>query len=588
MEIQNKPFDLFQGNIYHQFNLESGHGVFNMFLNENGQMRTVWGYESMANQSFSTGKYLARLITQNERFTIIADQSGIIILEYNKVTDDFTQPIPKLFFENVRNPLYPNATPYRPNSTGYSMIENEVGVIFITDGSVGGLYLLYISYLPDGQINQNVIFEQFPYNASNFSTGLTPPNVNPLSNIDNDPDVPLNTIIHMINPAQLEYLDTHIIVVDDATGGMYVLDGIGSDANGNPILDDPLNISNVTMSPELRIQSWPCNIISVKRINRLLHVIGTRCIETWYSVAATQPIARYPNMLQEVGTSLRNTIVKFNGKLFFLGDSDDKQYQVYIWHGNNTQPTPITKGNLNYLFTNLYDFNNITFTAYGSSGQEFGLINFGGNTGFNFSILVNLDTHDSFYVVDRYKGQDARFLADDIFRFQNRYFFISWNINKIYRFDDDFTYYDGRRIKSSIRTNQFFSENNKLVRIDNLNLGFAPIQKYYRLISYRYNCVATLQKNTVTSFGIFIKNDDGTWHLYNDCFFEVNRQTFHRKVLEALTVGYNPQIQIEFFQATSEDPLLSEQFRTNPYLEELGLNYFPIMLNNAQIRITER
>jgi hypothetical protein len=92
----------------------------------------------------------------------------------------------------------------------------------------------------------------------------------------------------------------------------------------------------------------------------------------------------------------------------------------------------------------------------------------------------------------------------------------------------------------------------------------------------------------VTSFGIFIKSDNGTWHLYNNCFFEVNRQTFHRKVLEALAVGYNPQIEIEFFQATSENASTTAQFFNNPYLEITGLDYFPIILNNTTIRITER
>ena len=574
--MENKPNDLLQGNVYHQFNLESGHGVFNMFINENGQMRTFRGYQAMANQSFAKGKYLAELMTANDKLLIIADEDGIIILEYNKVTDYFTQLVPKLFFANVRNPIYPNATPYQPDVNRYSMIENEQGLIYITDGSIGGLYLLYLSYLPNGQLSQTVYFTQFPYNTVAANTQVSGVKI-----LDNN-----NNIVSVVNPAQLEYLDTHIIVVDDSIRGMYVIDSVV--IADDPTPSNPLNFSNTQISNEYRIESIPCNITSVKRINRLLHVIGTKCIETWYSIASTQPIARYPNMLQEVGTSLRKTIVKFNSKLFFLGDSNNKQHQIYIWNGDNTKPTPIIKGNLNYLFANLYDFNDITFTAYGSSGQEFGLINFGGNTGFDFSILINLDTQDSFYIVDRYKGQDARFLADDIFRFQNRYFFISWNVNRIYRFDDDFTTYDGRRIESSIRTNQFFSENNKLVRIDNLNAGFAPIQKYYRLISYRYDCVATLQKNTVTSFGIFIKSDNGTWHLYNNCFFEVNRQTFHRKVLEALAVGYNPQIEIEFFQATSENASTTAQFFNNPYLEITGLDYFPIILNNTTIRITER
>lgn len=578
MENQNKPFDFFQGNVYHQFNLESGHAVFNMYLNENGQMRTTWGYQAMKNESFATGKYLARLITRNKRFLVIADQKGIIILQYNNITDDFDQPVPKLFFADVRLNIYPNATPYRPDLNGYSMIENERGVIFITDGSVGGLYILYLTYLPNGQLNTNIYFQQFPYNATHFNAP-TDGNVKPT-----DPD---GNIIHSIKPAQLEYLDTHIIVVDDATGGMYVIDGIGIDGMGFPV-ENPLNFSQITMSAEYRIQSIPCDIISVKRINRELHVIGTKCIETWYSVAAIQPIARYPNRLQEVGTSLRNTIVKFNGKLFFLGTSDDKQYQVYIWNGDSNKPTAINKGNLNYLFTNLPQLNDITFTAFGSSGQEFGIVNFGGRTKLNFSVLINLDTQDSSYLIDKYNGHYSRFLADDVFRFENKYFFISWNINRIYKFDDDLTSYDGRRIESSIRTNQFFSENNKLVRLDNLNTAFASIQEYYQLISYRYDCIPVLQKNTTTSFCIYVRNEDGKWYMFNNCFFSVNRQTFHRKILEAIAVGYNPQIEIEFFQATSENATSATKFLTNPYLEDRNLNYFPIILNNTQMRITER
>lgn len=569
METQNKSLDLFQGNTYHPFNLESGFGVYNMFLNEINQMKSFWGYKETKNESFATGKYLANLITKNGKNLIIADEEGIIILQYNPITGDFLQPVPKLFFKNVRNNLYPNAKNWNPNPNGYSITENETGIIYITDGSIGGLYILYISYLENGEIDSTIYFTQFPYNQV---PNQTAPNVNPLDLNNN--------IIHLINPAQLEYFDTHIIIVDDATGGMYVLDGITIADNGTPI--NPLNFTGTTISAEIRIQSIPCNITSVKRINRELHVIGTRCIETWYSVASDRPIARYPNKLQEVGAKLRNTIVKFNGKLFFLGSSDDKQYQIYLWNGDNNKPTPVIKNNLNYLFVNLNDFSSITFTAFGTSGQEFGIVNFGGTTNLNFSILINFYTQDSFYLVDTFQKQNSRFLADDIFRFQDQYFFISWNINRIYKFEDQYTSYNGHHIDCSIRTNQFFSENNKLIKLSNCNINFAPIPSYY-YSQFIHECIPVLQDNTNTSVTFLIKDENNKWKQFNNGFFKIDRKTFHRLFKENFVTGYNPQIIIKFYQATAMQPFVFELNK-----EQNNLIYFPIILNSLQITAIER
>lgn len=567
--VTSEVLDLFQGNVYEEYNDESGFGVFNMFLNSSNQLRSFHGYEAVKNESFATGKYLARLITRDGKVLIIADNSGVIVLQYNQATKDVVQILPKLFFENVRNQNLLNAQIWNPNPNGYSMVENQQGVIFITDGSVGGLYVLYLRYLPNGEIDQNVFFQQFPYQsivALDPSTNTTP--------VEN------GNIVQMVRPSKLAYLNTHIIVVDYAKGGMNVLDGVSIDNNGNP-LNNPIDFDNVVVSYEITIQTKPCNIVSVAVIGQFLQVIGTKCIETWFSDSSIRPIRKYPNVLQEIGSNLPRCIVEFNEKLIFIGSSDDRQYQLYVWDGKADKPIAIRKGNLNYLFTKIQNFDDISLTVFGTFGQEFTIINFGGKTGFNFSVLVNIETQDSFYIVDNYQGKESRFLADDIFKFNNQYFFISWNINRLYKFDDKLTTYNGNPIKCSVRTRQAGSKSGRLISLSDCNVVFARIPEYY-YNEFDTDCIPVLQKNTNIAIRFFVKTRKNTWNQFCNGFFQINRQTFHRIFPGSFTVQYNPQLIIEFFQASSIEP-----FSVKSSIQNLKLNYFPIILNSLQITIEE-
>lgn len=557
--MNNNIIDLFQGNTYHDFNLESGFGVFNMFLNKNNQMRSTPGYKAVKNEKFATGKYLAYIITKDDNTLLIADETGIVVLQYNPVSGDVQQPIPKIFFKGAR--LNQNE-PYNPDPNCYSMVLNERGTIFVTDGSEQGLYALQLLYQPNGQLSTEIFFQQIDFTA--FSPSFV-----------------------IQKPAQLAYLDTHIIVVNDATGGMNVITGLYYNFETNS-----LNYTTTTPQPPVTItdtiyiQSSPCNITAVKRIERSLYVIGTQCIEVWYSSASNQPIARYPNVLEEVGVTSRKVITDFNGKLIFVGSSKDKENQIYIWDVKSGRPKavgdPNSTNNINYLFTIVKNFSDITVTTFGSSGQEFAIINFGGRTGLNFSILLNIETEQSFYLVDIYKGKKTRFLADSIFRFQGQNFFISWNINRLYKFDNKYTQYGENPIECSIRTNQSLFDSARLMQISNLIVNFAPIPEYY-YSGYQKDCVPVLQQNTNTAFRILTKTPDNTWVQFNNGFFPVNRKTFHKIIKGNITVKYNPQILIEFFQATSMKPFIVQS-----NIRNLQLTHFPIILNGLQITAQEK
>lgn len=562
-----ETLNLIQGNVYEHPNTDSGHGVYNMYTNSLGQLKNILGYKETGTGSISPNKYNAKLKTANEVNLIIADNNGISILEKNPQTNDFTLTTTKLFFVDARNPAYAPTVPWNPNSNRYSFIQDAKGIIYVTDGSIGGLYLLWIPYDSNNKpiVNQ-IYFQQFPYNLINSTDAAV--NLTPVQN---------GKIVALINPAHLAYLDTHIVCVDDGalpgqqSGTMYIIDNVH--LSGNP--DSPFSFTAQTNPPlpsttvtyPISMQSTPCPIVAVYNINSTLYVIGSKGVEQWYSFSGLFPIKRYSDRSISVGTPFRKTIINNDTTIIFLGSNDDRSWAIYVLEGGR-QPRIIKKNNISYAFSGVRNFEEITFASFGLHGQEFLIINFNEqNIEHYYSLMIDLESEDSFYLVDEFKGKPSRFLADDIFIFQNKYYFISWNINKLYLFSEDINTFDGRPINCFIRTTQFFAKENKKTAIQNLQIAFAPLENLY----YQYydkHCVPILQDNQKIGYEIEHKNVKGQW-VSDKTFRSVNRGAFHAQKSSKIVCTFNPQIKIRFYQST--------------YLTLGKIIYLPIILNNITI-----
>lgn len=576
MENNTNTIDLINGNTYQTFNLDNSFSVYNMFINQTGQLQTFPGYESTTNNTWAQNKYLChttlKATSTRKETLILVEREGILILQYNNNAENFVQIVPKLLFVDARFNIFPNAQQWNPNLDRYSIIQSEQEIIYITDGSTGGLYVLYLTFLDNGNIDNNVYFKQFQYQSIQTLAGIS------ISPVDEN-----NNIVNLVFPAQSAYLSTHIIFVDDKTGGMYVLDNLILFDNPTPL--NPINYANATLTPEIKMQGDPGFITTIKVIDNDLYVMGKNSIEKWYAAASNRPIQRYPNVLEKTGVSFRKAVYVFNNMLFFLGSSDDQQFQIKLW-GNSANPVTLgveDGSNLNVLFTNVKNFNDITFTAVELWGQMFGIVNFGGRTGYDFSILIDLKTQKSFYLIDKFNKKPSRFLADELFRFDNKYFFISWNINEIYKFDYKYTSYNGNRIECSIKTQYFFSQNNKLLKASNFNLAFSNLPQYY-YSNVPHSCIPVLQSNANTIIQILTRTSENKWSHWNNMYIPINRKTFHRKILENIVVGYNIQIQIHFFQASS----LKEKFTAEQITSNRNLIYFPVIVNNATLNVVEK
>jgi len=538
--------DLIQSNIYHTANAETSHAIYNFFINQNKQLETVWGYEAIEDDIKTNTPIYARMITSNQKYVIIADGQGVIITEYNGTS--FTAVTRKLYFLDVRNPKYDNGIDYNVNPKGFSIIDNGFGIIFITDGSVGGLYLLYIPY----DINNNAQFDNIIFKQFNFA-GVT-------KTVDGAFVAPYvqGKLIYCVKPSNLEYFNTHVVLIDDYLGSMFVIDAVYLNAK-----QDDFDYGDTTITQPYIMQSKNCSIIQSVCVNSILFVIGTKLVEKYYANTGLLPIARYQDTSREVGCLYRSLATAFNGKLIFLGSSDDKKFVLNIWEGGDS-PREIQLNNLSEIFQNIelrgLSYQDVNITAFGTHAQEFVLIN---GIYKNTAVLVNIYSEESFFI-----QQKTRFPADDIFRFVNQYFFTSTTTRSIYRYSELLNSFNGIPINPIIRTMQFSSSNpNSFSKIENLEINIASLPHDLQTTNER-NGVGYVQDKTKVGVTIFFRTEKTAWMQRGKHFLMVNNKNPSYKIPYKLCVARRVQLAIHFHQKLYTDKMTNDK------------KYSKILINN--------
>lgn len=524
---------LIQPNSYHTGNSETSFALYNLFINQSKQLQNVWGYRQVNETILTNTPIYARFTTLNQKLIILADGDGIVVTTFDG--ENFKSISRKFYFRDVRDSKYDNGKDYIINPDGFSIKDNGFGIMFITDGSISGLYVMFIPYDIDGNpLVDKIIFKQFNFSAVQFS-------------LDGNFIIPYqdNKLVACVKPSNLEYFNTHICVVDDnpQTNGLYVIDNLQVNADETDF-DYGSKIDGVRMTRRFIIQSKNCALVKTLVNNSILFVIGTTVIEKYYADTGELPIGRYQDTAREVGCIYRNLAISFNGKLIFIGSSDDKKFILNVWEGGDS-PREVQANNLSEIFQDIemrgMDYSKITMSAFGSHSQEFVIIN---GLYKSVSVMIEISTGNSCFI-----KHPNGFPADDIFKYQNRYFFTSKKNRYIYEFSNQITSFDGKAIDCSIRTMQIKSGGNPnhIFKIKNLNIVMATLPEDKNNLQ-DIKGLSYIHDKSKTNIKLYSRSKSNNWSECGINFQPIANDYSSLRYKPTVAVGQRVQLLIEFKQ----------------------------------------
>jgi hypothetical protein len=143
---------------------------------------------------------------------------------------------------------------------------------------------------------------------------------------------------HLANPI---FLDGYLFVAKDSTGDIY-----------NSDLDNPLSW---TAGNYISAEMYPDVLYALSKNNNYIYAIGESSVEFFYNAgnATGTPLARYASGVLQIGVPYlwRRTVLQTDTEVFFVGDTGDGDYSVWLIDG--FKPTMISTPNINRLLKKL-------------------------------------------------------------------------------------------------------------------------------------------------------------------------------------------------------------------------------------------
>lgn len=540
---------LINPNTYAISNYDIGQNIVNMFINQNNQLEMAWGYEVVESDFFEK-EILATLVTASGEFLILVDIEGVLIAKANG-EHKFQKLGDKLLFAKARNPKYNNKQPYRPNKDKFSIVEGQYGIIYITDGSIGGLYLLIFNSGTETSLATTVFFRQIDWEK--IGNNAPAEFVKPF-----DPTTQM--LIHCLNPCYVSSLNPFIAIVDNRDklsgtldkGYMYILTQI--DVKQDGIFTVP-NYDKVQLTIPY-VEQYA--IIACPVVNDMLYTVTSNTITPYQISSSTLPVLHITNSKIEIGCQFRNHLTVFNGKIILIASSDEKQYSLNVISGgssNNKADREFNDNGLSYIFK--YDGVNVTnlsLASFGTHSQEFCVI-----SGFTNSTAVLVDiTMDGRTSGFSYFLQDTnfdQFPIRNIFKFRDKvsqrddYYFTSFDEKDIFLFSDKVSSYVGNQIVCIVKTPQFSTKKmTQHVVLQDLKVQLqsdlsdvfsirSEKRRGYELPTTNKNVRFKIETNKFPPIGWY----DGNW------IEEINSITNSKIVFGVIQSDFKVQIRLTFF-----------------------------------------
>lgn len=531
-QLQN----LITPNVYISNNQELGNQIINGFIDENNALRQMWGYEEVkiVNGEIQ-GKILAQLVT-SKKYLVCCDKEGVYILqnishqnskEKRFAFINFSNGSYHRKFKDVRikdettgKDKYSNGYKYLANEDGFSICQSETlqtadnqafgGFIYITDGSVGGLYILTIT-------DDFIELFQFDYAKIQLGSQATV-----IPYVD-------GKVIHCVSPSKVTFFNQKILLVDErwnyitrntkdiTSSYFYAVAGLGLN-----LADKSILYSVAEVSQQFKMAK---PIVTAEVLSNIAYIFSEDRIE-FYTPAyllnsqSLTGISKINSNAVEIGVESRNLIYNFNGNIVFIGSSGDKRRSLYFFEGGKSEPIEFTKNNLSYLFNNEdFDPAKISLTAFSTTTQEFAIINGLGRGKFgSYSLMIEITQKDrqEFYeqksttlTENTHMNEKIRFKSDEIFNLNNEYYFVSYEDKKIFYFSQFISDFNGKPIILEIRSNEFTAPNlkNKLdIKLNSLVMQKMPedwlhpynaIEYLPHLVDKNYICFEAFYKSSI-------------------------------------------------------------------------------------------
>ena len=432
MQQQQQAINLLEsGNKYSREDRNNDTEYVNFYFDNDKILRSFFGYKTIFEDK-RNAPFIKVLIDRTGNYLYLVSVDGFTIIDkafkvFSKLPFIINQDMPE----------------HIPNELSMSIVEDANGNAVITSGGTAGIFLVTIE-----RNNRNVIIsasmKQLDYTADYQQTQITLW------------DETTKKITALYLPTFVEYLDTKIIIIDSYSGKFYIFTNLFTNA---PSLN-PNDFS---------IQSIPCDVIAVARVKRTLCVIGTKCVEFWYSSDDNIGLSRYSNQLIESGTIFPNSVTVLNGKLLYLGCNENSSPSVTIVDFNQPNEMTIEKNNLSFFFENIETNSTVKAYNFSPSDLNFYVLNVNNRT-----LLIDIDSHNHTYLSET--GVN-RFIANDIFRFGNEWYFIS-SKPAIHNMSSSIASYDGKPIPLNITTGIIRTENNDTFGIESIDFAIRPISAY--------------------------------------------------------------------------------------------------------------
>jgi len=405
----------------------------NFYLDNDKILRSFFGYQTIF-ENTNHAPFIKVLIDRTGNYLYLVSIDGLTIIDKNF---KIISRLPFIINEDMPEHI--------PNESKMSIIEDIDGNVILTSGGNGGLFLATIE-----RNNTNAIIsatmKQLDYSQDYQQTQIT---------LWNDIEKKIKALYL---PASLEYLDTKVIVLDAFQGKFYIFTNLFTNAP--------------SLNPNVfSIQSIPCDIVAIVRAKRTLCVIGTKCVEFWYSSEDNIGLSRYSNQLIESGTIFPNSVTILNGRLLYLGCNENSSPSVTMVDFNQPNEITIENNNLSFFFENLPTNSTINAYNFSPSDLNFYVLNVNNRT-----ICIDIDNGNHTYLSE---SGINRFIANDIFRFGNEWYFIS-NKPAIHNMSSSLASYDGKPIPLNITTGIIRTENNDAFGIESIDFAIRPISAYYQ------------------------------------------------------------------------------------------------------------
>ena len=181
------------------------------------------------------------------------------------------------------------------------------------------------------------------------------------------------------------------------------------------------------------------NTIACVTLDRQLFVFGNTVAESWQDVGATLfPYQRNNSFSIDYGCLSPETISSAFGKLVWLGSNEKSGVSLMYTQGG--PPVRISNDGLDFVFDSLKSPEDSFGFLYRSNGHVFYQLTFKTD---NLTYLYDFNTENFYTLTD---DKLNHHIAKRITFFNNKYYFISFDVAYLYEMDPEITDYDGKEI----------------------------------------------------------------------------------------------------------------------------------------------